>query len=128
MDTRKHRFWLFTIVMLVCLIASPTGASSLGSCNVTMTLKQPNPTSPTSILKYLMATPATGCGSPMGMGANCYSFPPPGTMAPPFAFTAVGAIKTTGPSPFCSWVCNCGTITVDGSDGLPVELMDFSIE
>ena len=117
------------IVILACLIAAPTEAISFASCHVTMTLKQPNPTSPTSILKYLTATPATGCGSPMGMGANCYSFPTPGTTAtPPFTFTAVGAIKSTGPSPYCSWVCNCGIITVDGSDGLPVELMDFSIE
>ena len=29
----------------------------------------------------------------------------------------------------CVWTCvGCGTVTIDGTDGLPVELMDFSVE
>ena len=34
------------------------------------------------------------------------------------------------PSPFCEWQClGCGKIyRIDGSDGLPVELMEFSVE
>ncbi len=36
-------------------------------------------------------------------------------------------------NPYCHWSCWCGTgapphVTIDGSDGLPVELMGFSVE
>lgn len=31
--------------------------------------------------------------------------------------------------PACSWVCTgCGNVTIDGSDGLPVELLEYSVE
>lgn len=36
---------------------------------------------------------------------------------------------TTGAAtPSCAWTCACGAVVIDGSDGLPVELMDFGIE
>ena len=44
------------------------------------------------------------------------------------------ALANTGLTtmPFCQWQCDCGagpeTFRIDGGDGLPVELMDFSIE
>jgi hypothetical protein len=40
----------------------------------------------------------------------------------------------TATNPSCGWYCtragigSCGTITIDNSDGLPVELMEFSVE
>jgi len=37
------------------------------------------------------------------------------------------AMTSIGPAS-CKWVCTCGgTITIDGSDGLPVELMEFEV-
>ena len=34
----------------------------------------------------------------------------------------------TGPTPVCQWNCDCGTVRIDGpNDGLPVELMEFSV-
>ena len=35
-------------------------------------------------------------------------------------------------NPVCSWTCSCDggpdTVVIDGGDGLPVELMDFTVE
>ena len=35
-----------------------------------------------------------------------------------------------GSAPSCAWTCTVctGSIVIDGTDGLPVELMDFSVE
>ena len=30
--------------------------------------------------------------------------------------------------PFCRWWCTCGTVRIDHNDGLPAELMSFSVE
>ena len=35
---------------------------------------------------------------------------------------------TAATSPSCDWVCECGPVTIDGSDGLPVELLGFEID
>ena len=32
---------------------------------------------------------------------------------------------TTATNPSCAWACACGTVVIDSSDGLPVELMAF---
>lgn len=42
------------------------------------------------------------------------------------------AAFTTAANPICQWSCDCGmgpeSIAIDGNDGLPVELMEFSVE
>ena len=35
---------------------------------------------------------------------------------------------TATTAPFCEWNCDCGTARIDGSDGLPVELLEFEID
>jgi len=36
---------------------------------------------------------------------------------------------TTATMPYCRWNCGCGTVEINGpNDGLPVELMGFSID
>lgn len=47
-----------------------------------------------------------------------------------FYGAVVGAqnLFTTGTAaPYCQWSCPCGTVRIDGSDGLPVELLEFSV-
>lgn len=38
---------------------------------------------------------------------------------------------STATAPYCQWQCDCGfgseTLRIDGGDGLPVELMNFSV-
>ena len=60
--------------------------------------------------------------------ASC--FPGPAVMVIT-QFFAVG--MTTSVAPYCNWSCTCGTgpaphVIIDSSDGLPVELMEFSVE
>ncbi len=44
------------------------------------------------------------------------------------AITSMGAPTMTG-SHTCSWNCGtCGTIVIDNGNGLPVELMEFSVD
>jgi len=47
--------------------------------------------------------------------------------APAFVMTLSASAYTSTTNPFCSFNCGCGTVTIDGSDGLPVELMDFDV-
>jgi hypothetical protein len=41
---------------------------------------------------------------------------------------AFGFLLTTTPAAYCQWDCNGTTCRIDLVDGLPVELMDFSVE
>ena len=34
----------------------------------------------------------------------------------------------SGPNPSCQWNCGCGTVRIDGTDGLPVELLEFEVD
>jgi len=57
----------------------------------------------------------------------------PGTGVPmSTAILAASANPSATVNPFCSWTCSCGTgafaVVTDGSDGLPIELMDFTVE
>ena len=73
------------------------------------------------------------CRKTTGVGATCYpnvvGFVYVGTPAQISARVTISAPKAK-----CGWVCTCPgdggdqTITIDGSDGLPVELMSFSVD
>ena len=65
--------------------------------------------------------------------------PPTATMATPdlcapavatvTRMTLTASAMTMLPSPpSCRWACPCGTVTIDSSDGLPVELMEFEVD
>ena len=43
------------------------------------------------------------------------------------SYTLTASARTTATNPSCQWDCNCGTVTINAADGLPVELMDFGI-
>jgi hypothetical protein len=95
---------------------------------------------------YLCAPPGT-VASMAGNGGQCRQVVtnagnyncPPGTMQclgflARVPLTMVGGVPTmTGPHS-CTWTCNCGpgagtmVFTIDNSDNLPVELMEFSVE
>ena len=56
----------------------------------------------------------------------------PATLSDVFKLAAIAKLSAT--SPVCQWQCDCGSgyrsqlLTIDGSDGLPVELMSFSVD
>lgn len=62
--------------------------------------------------------------------ANCV---PTGTGSIPFGYTQMvsGSPTSLATAPVCSWTCGpyiVANIRFDSSDGLPVELMEFSVE
>jgi len=64
------------------------------------------------------------CMSFMSMSvSNCFISPGAGR-----TYFQATAMLPTHVSPTCGAVCDCGTHVIDGSDGLPVELMGFSVE
>ena len=57
---------------------------------------------------------------------NCQPGPTIGVSSSVSYVYATAATAATNPS--CAWNCGCGAVTIDTNDGLPVELMDFSVE
>ena len=76
-----------------------------------------------SVLKILSA--AENC-SPTVVNAMTCSPTMATTTTGLFARATTMSVATTMVS--CAWNCGCGTVTTTEADGLPVELMDFSIE
>ena len=124
MDTRRSQLWLFPVLVVTCLLTQP--AELEGQC-VVMTTYAPVSIPPTiSVTKVLSA--AGMCTRTMQMN-NLGCFPTvPGMTT---AFLIAGA-STGATNPSCGWLCTCGgvptNISTGPGDGLPVELMDFSIE
>ncbi len=45
-----------------------------------------------------------------------------------YSLMAYAAPAQQSNSPSCAWMCDCGQVTITSNDGLPVELMGFSLE
>jgi len=116
---------LVPILILICLFVLPAQVGS--QCNVTMTNSFPT-LSPTIMIFTKTLSAPTVCMTTGMNAAFCF----PG--AAPFATNMLYASAFSGTAnPFCNWSCGCGVgpaphVTINSSDGLPVELMDFSIE
>lgn len=85
----------------------------------TPTYMGPGPPPYNSVQKVL--TMATMCTLVM---SNNVELCAPMTATPTTLF---GTAYTTATNPTCSWICACGTVTITGMDGLPVELMEFDV-
>ena len=131
MDSRKSRFWPMLTLILVGALAAPVGLES--QCNTTGSPYVNTSIAPyVTVRKYLTA-PANCVRAPVVNASFCQpniTAPPPGPLV-----VTLSANAHTGntASPYCAWTCTCGTalnpgVRIDGSDGLPVELMDFSVE
>ncbi len=124
MNPRKSSLWRFPVLMLVCLLASPVGVRS--QCVVTNTTS-------TAFLPTLGVTKTLSAATPcVSTGNNAFSCFPNTSVMTVSMLNAV-IITTATTMAFCNWDCGCdaGTppdVTIDGSDGLPVELMDFGFE
>lgn len=96
-------------------------------CAISSTAVNPVGGSSVSILKYFTGAPVCNLVSSNNAG---FCFP----SATSSASTLLASANTMAASPSCNWVCNCGTaspavpFTIDGGDGLPVELLEFSID
>ena len=124
MKNRSAWLWLVAFALLIGLIGQPP--STEAQCAVTSTTQTSFP--PTLIVTKQLSNIAF-C-SLVGQNAlACF----PGTGVPMSTFIlAASANPTATMSPFCSWTCSCGTgaftVVTNGSDGLPIELLDFTVE
>ena len=124
MPTRLSRFWLVPVLALVCLCAQPVAVQA--QCVTTGGVMVSTPGANTMIAYYNLTAPGM-CMSVAANNAACF---PASTNQTTTFLSASAMTPVTNPS--CSWTCNCGTGTqnfsIDSSDGLPVELMDFEVE
>lgn len=122
MKTRIRRvrgIALAAVLVALAIQAAPAGAQA---CTVTNTYVYMGATF-NSVMKTLNGTYV--CMYVTGMNASLCA--PPATQ-PRMTVTASAAVGT--PMPSCQWTCTggCGTVTIDNTDGLPVELMEFDVE
>ncbi len=122
MANSRSRFWLVPLAVLICVLV---GAQTLESqCPVTSTTTDMPGTMITIVSKYL-SLPYLCTSIPAQMNAvDCN----PGVAG--FVTTLLTAERVTATMMAkCAWTCaGCGMVTIDGSDGLPVELMNFGFE
>jgi len=121
MYVRKPKSLLGTLLIIVGLFFQPINANA--QCSVSSVSSNTGTIGGMNYIwvsKYLSSSES--CSLTMSMNViNCY--PDPGS-----SVSSLGASAyTTAIDPSCGWNCGCGQVTIDGSDGLPVELLDFSI-
>jgi len=130
---KKLSTTVLIITALAMLFALPAEVGS--QCYVGQTGK--SPISPTNIVFKDFVPPGapTGiCRLTAPLAAQNAAFCFPSIVAPiPVTFLYAVALPATT-SPYCNWTCYCPPMspqqffTIDSSDGLPVELMDFTVE
>lgn len=121
MKERRPRTLLLSIVLGLGLIVTPAGVDA--QCAVTATTVTGTPSARTVVVMGINRV----CNAGIGMnGATCF----PNAVANAMTWSAM-ANAMTAVSPSCTWNCVLTTVcilTIDASDGLPVELMEFSVE
>ncbi len=124
MNLRSSRFLLVPALALIFLLAQP--AALWSQCSVATT----GVNDFGSIISvYKILNTAGTCVSVGNMNVNA-CFP---TTSPNFTVFLAASAPSAAMMPSCSFVCDCGTVTgigftIDSTDGLPVELMDFAVE
>lgn len=127
-------FALPLLGLLVVLVALGSAGSAAAQCPWdAAALCAPGSSGPYSMCSRGLAYLA-GCGAPMnnGMGTSCT--PPSAAMVGDLTATQTNTADQA--AAFCSWACTHtgagGSVTttcrIDLLDGLPVELMEFSID
>ena len=108
------------IFVLVLVVFLPTPPQAGAQCVVTNTVVQDFTT---LIIVDKTLSAATTCTLTMMNASFCFP-----SYAPANTAVLVASAFTATANPSCAWTCGCGSVTTDGSDGLPVELMEFSID
>ena len=134
MDIRRSRFWPAPALVLVWALVPAVSASaaqcptftSLGSgVAMGMNYIHVSKTFPASHSCYLTMYMNVFACFP---GGQTPTGPMTGTPAVNVIFLQASAF-TTATNPSCGWMCSgCGAVLIDGGNGLPVELMEFSVE
>ena len=93
-----------TTVVSQCAVVGSTLSTNVSTMLVTKTL----------VMNYV-------CSNTQKNAINCF---------PSFSSSTnllVASANSATANPICVWSCTCGTVTIDGTNGLPVELLEFSV-
>ncbi len=111
--------FLSALILISALIFGPAGIGA--QCNIANTSFTMVGASTNAVVKTL--TTSALCSLTMSNNV--------GTCFPSAALTTSMLSASANPAdtnPSCAWNCACGAVVIDGSDGLPVELMSVSVE
>ena len=119
------RYWILFALLIPGVVLLPFEPVAAQPCGA------PNPAT--------LQSPFLGCPGaarvqswPTTVGQNCMNVMGTRVFSCTLSNGFLMAAFCTGYSPmgpfYCSATCTCGTIRLDGSTGLPVELMSFSVE
>lgn len=127
LDTHKTRFPLGLILVLTGLLAVSGRVESQCMVATTGMNTFPNPTTPTLIIVTKTLSAPYACRTTMMNASFCF---PSAVTATTSQLVASALAVTANPS--CAWSCmgcagSAPHVTIDVSDGLPVELLDFSV-
>jgi hypothetical protein len=123
MIARRVLFSLLTVLLVAGLLGQPAPLEA--QCSVVSTSAM---TFGTVMVVYKILNAPYNCGTTMMNALFCNP-----TAMTNTSFLHASALAATM-TPSCAWVCTgtgggtCATVTIDGNDGLPVELMEFSVE
>ena len=123
MSQHAWRFSLIAVFVLFWMVVPANDA--VAQCSVTSTY-QGNFTTMGMSANYVSKYLSTSYTCSLTMSMNVFNCYPSG--AGTYTSILYASAYTTATNPSCGWTCDCGPVTIDGSDGLPVELMDFAVE
>ncbi len=106
-----------------CLFTAKVGASLMQPMGVYTYIEKNLPSASMCTLTMHMSVYACapgGSGATLMTGVMSTSGPPLTVLATRFT--------SSGADPSCGWNCGCGSVVANSLDGLPVELMEFSVE
>ncbi len=118
MKIRNGRPWFIPVLLIFGALTIPV--SSQAQCVVSSSNAS---STPPTIFVFKTLSTVVNCALTMSMNVlGC--FPTAGTSTSILSASA----STAATNPSCAWACDCGGVTIDSSNGLPVELMEFSVE
>ena len=116
-------------LVIVGLLILPAGVE--GQCTTSITNGPGTWGTPAYIYvgkAILNANTCTLTGFNNVIGCAPGGFPPTATGATNSGSYVSASALTAATNPFCAWNCDCGQVIIGPGDGLPVELMAFSVE
>ena len=120
--TKLSRVWLAPLLLSLCCLVQPPGTAA--QCMVASTSMGSGTQGGMDydyLVKYLSSTYQCSL-----LNSNNVIGCSPSTSVSTSRLSAAAFTSLLNPS--CSWTCTCGSVTIDSTDGLPVELMDFAID
>ena len=127
------------IVLALFIGGLGLGTNANAQCNTTMnpvfkTTSASGGTGSIRIVKYLTATGTMGMYNCYGVPSmhNAYACFPDSTASGLVPYLSAIAYPSMTTQPQCHFVCSCGGVTsvvvINSVNGLPVELMEFSVD